>query len=81
MALETRILKVTGQQTIHCGSCENTIKVVLRQLPGVRQVQPSYNTQVIKLAFETQRVNLEQIREQLGRLGYRIVDTQQELLE
>lgn len=44
MKLESKTLKVTGKQTIHCGGCERTVKFALKQLSGVRQVEASYKT-------------------------------------
>jgi copper chaperone CopZ len=36
MTFETKILKVTDEQTMHCGGCERTVKFALKQLPGIR---------------------------------------------
>ena len=70
MSTNTISLKVIGEQTMCCGGCERTVKLTLSQLLGVQQVEASHKTQQINLIFDPQMLNLEQIRQELDRLGY-----------
>lgn len=72
MTIQTKTLKVMGEQTMHCGGCEHTVKFALRQLPGVRSVEASHKTQQINLTFDPQLLNLEQVHQALDRLGYEV---------
>lgn len=74
MTLESRTIEVTGGQRMHCGGCERTVKFVLRQLPGVRQVEASHQTQLIILTFDTQALDLERVRQELDGIGYQVAD-------
>ena len=77
MALETKILEVVGERTIHCGGCENAVQFALRQLPGVRRVEASHKTQRIRLIFDPQMLDIERIRRELDWLGYQIAEAEE----
>ena len=77
MTTQTKTLKVIGQQTMHCGGCENTVKFTLKQLPGVQEVEASHKTQLIKLSFDPQTTDLEQVQEELDWIGYQVVEAEQ----
>lgn len=72
MTIQTKTLKVMGEQTMHCGGCEQTVKFVLGQLPGVQSVEASHKSQQINLTFDPQKLNLEQVHQALDRLGYKV---------
>ena len=74
MTIETRTLKVVGQQQMHCGGCENTVQFSLKQVPGVQQVEASHKTQLIELVFNPEAVNLQQIQQTLELLGYQVTE-------
>lgn len=73
--MQTKTLKVVGQNTMHCGGCESTVQFTLRQLPGIEQVKANYQTQVIRLTFDAQAVTLEQVRQTLNGMGYQVEET------
>lgn len=72
MTVKTILLEVTGEQTIHCNGCENTIRRALVQLPGVRRVEPSHKTQRIELTLDVEQTPLETAREKLDRMGWQM---------
>ncbi|MCQ3979706.1 MAG: heavy metal translocating P-type ATPase, partial [Anaerolineae bacterium] len=72
MTIQTKTMKVIGEQTMHCGGCEHTVKFVLGQLPGVQSVEASHKTQQINLTFDPHMLNLEQVHQALDRLGYEV---------
>ncbi len=78
MSVETKTLKVIGQQTMHCGGCENTVKFTLKQLPGIQDVQASHKTQLIDLSFDTEALDLEQVRQELDWIGYQVAEAEEE---
>jgi copper chaperone CopZ len=72
MTVNTITLNVIGKRTIHCGGCENNVKIVLRRLPGVQQVEASHKTQKIHLTLDPQTLKMEQIYQQLDLIGYQV---------
>lgn len=72
MSTRIKTLKVTGQQTMHCGGCENTVAFTLKQLPGVEQVKASYKTQHIHIVFDPHQLDLNRIRQELAWIGYQV---------
>ena len=78
MTTQTKTLKVIGEQTMHCGGCESSVKFTLKQMPGVQDIKASHKTQLIKLTLDPQRADLERIQQELGWIGYQVVDTETE---
>lgn len=72
MTIQTKTLKVMGEQTMHCAGCENSVKFVLGRLPGIQSVEASHKTQQINLTFDPEILNLEQVHQALDRLGYEV---------
>ena len=69
---ETIDFTVTGEQTIHCASCEQRIGKALRRLDGVQDVRASARTQRVEVRFDAQQVQADQLRAKLEQLGYEI---------
>jgi len=74
MATEAKTLRVVGQQKMHCGGCEHAVQFTLKQVPGVQQVEASHKTQLIKLRFDSQNVDLERIQQELDWIGYQVAE-------
>jgi copper chaperone CopZ len=74
MSTQTTTLKVTGQQTMHCGGCESTVKFALQQLTGVQQVDASHKTQLISLTFDSETLDMGRIRQELDWIGYQVAE-------
>jgi len=72
--LKTFKLKVVGEQTIHCGGCENAIRISLSQLPGVKRVKADHKTQLVEVSADVEQTSLEAIRERLDWMGYQTVN-------
>ena len=71
-ALSTIDFVVTGETKLHCEGCEERVSKVLRQVPGVESVDASADTQDVKVAFDTGRVEPELICATLQRMGYQV---------
>ncbi len=65
-------LKVVGDRTIHCGGCENTVKLSLSRLPGVEQVEADHNSQLIKFSFTPGSSEMAQVQAELELIGYEV---------
>lgn len=72
MSKQQKTLKVIGDNTMHCGGCENTVKFALKQLKGVEAVDASHKTQQIELTFDPQVLTLGRISQELDWIGYRV---------
>jgi copper chaperone CopZ len=69
----TMTLEVVGEQTLHCGGCERTVKFTLSQLPGVRVIDVDHTTQLIKIALAGDETDFEKVRAELEWIGYQVV--------
>jgi copper chaperone CopZ len=67
---QTVDLKVTGDQPIHCASCEQRIGNGLRRLPGVQRVLASSQTQRVQVTFDPAQVSADQVRAKIAQLGF-----------
>lgn len=76
MTTETKTLKVIGEQTMHCGGCERTVKFALKQLPGVQRVEASHKTQLIDLTLDTETLDMEQVQQELDWIGYQVAEVE-----
>ncbi len=66
---------MTKQETLkipalHCSSCGNTVKRVLKPLPSVEVTQIDVESKQVSLHFDESEVSLNQIREALEEVGY-----------
>ena len=77
MTFETKTLKVIGEQKMHCGGCERTVKFALKQLPGVQTVEASHKTQLIELSFDPQVVDLKRVQQELDWIGYQVAEVEE----
>ena len=69
---EMKVLKVIGDNTMHCGGCENTIKFALMQVSGIEKVEASHKTQQIEVTFDPQLLTLDRVRQELDWNGYQV---------
>jgi Cu2+-exporting ATPase len=77
VAVTNKTLIIIGEQIMHCGGCENTVKFTLKQVPGVQVVEASHKTQLIKLTFDPQNTDLERIQQELDWIGYQVAETEE----
>lgn len=68
----TRTFVVTGEDRIHCESCEARVANALKRLPGVKDVHASHKTQEVNVTFDPGDVSGEDIRARLADLGYEV---------
>ena len=66
---------MTQQETLkipalHCSSCGDTVKRVLKPLPRVEVTQTDPEAKLVHVQFDESVVSLEQIREALEEVGF-----------
>ena len=70
------VLRVVGEQTIHCAGCERTIQMTLSRLPGVQEVKADHRTQLVEVEVEPGRVDTDTIRITLAEIGWEAVEVE-----
>ncbi len=64
--------KVVGEQTMHCGGCERTVKFTLKRLPGVEAVEADHRTQQIEVSLNADETDAAEIKGALDWIGYEV---------
>lgn len=59
---------------IHCASCENTIRMALSRLDGVRAVKPDAASNEVRVSYDEAKVDEAGLRRALAEVGYDPVD-------
>ena len=67
---DTVQFSITGDQTIHCASCEARIERALRRVAGVQDVRANADTQQVAATIDPDQVTPEQVQAKLTALGY-----------
>ncbi len=67
---DTVQFSITGDQTIHCASCEARIERALRRVAGVQDVRANADTQQVAATIDPEQVTPEQVQAKLTDLGY-----------
>ncbi len=63
---------VTGEQTIHCESCENRIARALKRVPGIDKVRASAKDQRVSVSIDPNQITPEQVQAKLHEIGYEV---------
>ncbi|MEI8269947.1 MAG: heavy metal translocating P-type ATPase [bacterium] len=66
-----KTFKIKG---MHCASCSAIITKKLSKLDGVDNAQVNYATENAKIDFDENKVNLEKMNDEIGKLGYSIYE-------
>lgn len=61
---------VTGEQRIHCASCEERIARVLKRISGIDSVNVSARDQRISVLADPKRVTQQEVQAKLREIGY-----------
>lgn len=68
--LKSVVFTVTGNQRLHCTSCEQRVTRIVKGLTGVREVRASASSQRIEVLFDSSGLDESAVAECLDRLGY-----------
>ena len=55
---------------IHCGGCEQTIRILVGDVAGVAQVDPDHRTNQVVVTYDESQVDDTAIREALASTGF-----------
>lgn len=69
--IDTIRLKVIGESLMHCGGCEQAVRMSLSQLEGIKRVEADHTTQLVEATVDTERTDESAIKERLDFIGYR----------
>ena len=67
-AILTAEFKISGMT---CTGCENTIKLSIEKLDGIKSVTASYTVGNAIVKYDTTKINLAQIAETINNCGYK----------
>lgn len=67
--MENITLNVTGMK---CGGCENSVKTALQALDGVTEVAASHKEKTVTVAFDGDKVGVEQIKQVISSNGFQV---------
>jgi sulfite exporter TauE/SafE/copper chaperone CopZ len=68
------ITKTYSVRGMACTGCETIIRNTLLRIDGIREVEPDFAENVVKITFDEKKVNLENIRQALKKEGYILED-------
>ena len=71
MAAKEATLRIPA---LHCSSCANTVKKVLKVLSSVEVTQTDPEAKLVSVQFDESAVTLDQIRETLDEVGFSVED-------
>ncbi len=72
--METKTMPVQG---MHCASCASVIKRKLEKLDGVSECEVNFGTEKAKISFDSDKVNISQMNNEIEKLGYSLMDHSQ----
>jgi len=55
---------------INCGSCERTIRTLLGDVDGVKQVTADHRTNTVAVTYDEQRISRDAVVGELTEIGY-----------
>lgn len=64
---ENAVFQVTGMT---CDACEAVVKMAVRQLDGIHQVEASYKESNAVVSYEPSKVKPEEIKVAIEKIGY-----------
>jgi copper chaperone CopZ len=56
-----------------CSGCERAIQRVVSNLEGVSSAKADLNTSTVSVEYDPEKVNVDQIRSAVGKIGYKFV--------
>lgn len=68
-----QILKIKG---MHCASCASVITDKLSAMPHINSVSVNYGTEKVKLDFDDTQISIEDINQEIRKLGYALMPHQ-----
>lgn len=63
---------------MHCASCSSIITSSLSEIDGIKSVDVNFATEKAQIEYEPDKISVERINEEIGKLGYTLVSQQDE---
>jgi P-type Cu+ transporter len=73
--MTTQIFKVKG---MHCASCAQIITKKLSGVPNIIDVEVNYGNEKAKINFDSSKVSVNQLNQEIEKLGYSLIDQNEE---
>jgi len=70
---EETFLKVEG---MHCATCESFIESISRREPGIYKSEASYATEMVKVFYDPEQINKEELPGVISKMGYQAYPTE-----
>ncbi len=71
--------KVTLQlETLSCPTCATKIGAVLKKSKGIKESEVLFNSARVKLSYDAEVINLEEIKGKIAKLGYNTLSVREE---
>ncbi|MDX1636501.1 MAG: cation-translocating P-type ATPase [Balneolaceae bacterium] len=71
----TAFLKVNG---MHCATCESFIEAISRRQEGIYKSEASYATEMVKVYYDTEKLEEKELPALISRMGYRASNMEQD---
>ena len=67
--MENIELKVSG---MHCGGCSGRLNRVLNNLDGVENAEANFETGIVKLSYNGDKISIDTIKENILNAGFSV---------
>ena len=72
--MSTNIVKVVYLvEGMTCSGCERTVQKVIEHLDGVERAEADLHSATVSVAYDPEKVNVDEIRSAVNRVGYKFV--------
>ena len=76
--MTTKTFKIKG---MHCASCSAIITKKISKLDGIKNVNVNYASEKANIDFDESKINVEQMNNEIEKLGYSVHDNSMESME
>ncbi len=73
--------KTFNVKGMHCASCSSLIKRKISKLQGVDSCKVNYATEKAKISFESDRVSLDTMNNEIHKMGYELLDHEAQTMD
>lgn len=75
--IKTAEIRTEGMSCVHC---ENTIKIEVGKIDGVKDVSANYKANIAKVTFDTDKTDINEIEKAITEWGYKVVNVEQDVV-
>jgi copper chaperone len=63
---------VVGNRKMNCIGCETLLRLMLRRMPGIKEVTADATTQKVAVCFDRSQISSEQVQAKLQEIGFEV---------